>query len=758
MAPGRVLSPSLIRAGVTPREAEVLLLVGARLRNREIAERLVLSVRTVESHVAALLRKLAVADRHGLVRLVAETQPSATTRDPPRPIDAWVPTPAEIAQLHTAVARHRVVTLTGPPGVGKTRLALEYAQLEGAPRPVRYADLAAARGAPDVTALLAEALGIAATDAAQRATDALVDALTASDQWLVLDTCEHVAEPLTALLGTVLTRAEGVRVLATSQRPLHVAGEAVIAVEPLALPPADASSADVLAAPAVQLFVARARAADAMFDPGAGPAAVAALCRRLDGLPLAIELAAGRSRAYTPHELLVRIDNSAVTHDDPVRSDRRHHSLAAAVSWSIGLLHPADRELLGHLTVFPDEFTLLDVEAVTGAAWARGDVAAALFRLVDRSLVATRRRTPATTSYRVLDSIRAHVTATLTHGTTAVLERRHAQHILRAAAECGPRLLDRRRVEALEWFADHRPDLRAAMQWALRHDDTDLAWAFVAGVHLGWEVVGIHHELFDWLDTLLAARLPTDAPARTRAACTAALLLSYTDGARAAQLADLGVALAAGDRAGMAAAHIIRGWVSAHRGDHRDAETDLRHGLALLPATASTWQRAFALQGLGRASDDPDAAVEHLTAAERTFATLGDQTKQANALYMLAGVHLDRGEGGSNVHHWLARAAQLAAAADSAHEAAHVALQQARLDVIENDTASALARLDTLLPTLRRLADRRCVARCQLLLARLRPDDEQTASRLDEALTIATATGQADVATAVARLQRLDDV
>jgi DNA-binding CsgD family transcriptional regulator len=302
----------LARAGVTEREAEVLLAVAERLRNREIAGRLHVSVRTVESHVAALLRKLGVADRAALAEMGAELGRTA-------PADALLPVPltslvgrqSETSQLTALVDAHRLVTLTGAGGVGKTRLALHVATVHADPFPdgVRLADLAPV--APDMVGdTLARALGVVPQPGCSLR-DILREVAGETRCLLVVDNCEHVVAEAAEIVADLLTAGGPLRVLATSREPLGVPGEVSYQVQALPVPTQldSCRAADAGTYDAVRLFVDRA----ATVSPGftltdAIAPAVAALCHRLDGLPLAIELAASRVRSFGPAELVEHLD------------------------------------------------------------------------------------------------------------------------------------------------------------------------------------------------------------------------------------------------------------------------------------------------------------------------------------------------------------------------------------------------------------------------------------------------------------------
>ena len=281
-----------------------------------------------------------------------------------------------LERLRTA----RVVTLTGPGGCGKTRLALRVAALAeaGFGDGARLVELAPLTDPALVPASVAQALGVSERDAPTPAAG-LVRELAGRELLVVLDNCEHVLEAAAGLVATLLARCPRVRFLATSRERLDVPGELVFPVPPLGLP-ADGSAAAVAASEAGLLFAARAGAASPAFELSAhNAAAVAQVCARLDGIPLAIELAAARCPALGPAELAARLDgHPGLLSGGPARPGR-HRSLEALVAWSYELLDEAERRLLARLSVLRGGFDLGTAERVAAgrAAAAGGDRRAA---------------------------------------------------------------------------------------------------------------------------------------------------------------------------------------------------------------------------------------------------------------------------------------------------------------------------------------------------------------------------------------------
>ena len=398
------MAERLARAGVTEREAEVLQAVAERLRNREIADRLHVSVRTVESHIAALLRKLGVTDRAALAELGVELRRAARMdAGLPVPLTSLIGRENETGQLTALVDAHRLVTLIGPAGVGKTRLALRIATVHADQFPdgARLADLAPV-GPELVGDTLARALGVV-PQPGWSLRDVLREVAGGLRCLLLVDNCEHVVGEAAEIVADLLSAGGQLRVLATSREPLAVPGEASYEVQPLPVPtPGDSSNAATAGTyDSVRLFVDRAATASPGFTlTDAIAPAVAALCQRLDGLPLAIELAASRVRSFGPAELAEHLDQRFELLSAGARTAvPRQRTLRGAIDWSYELLDDDERALFDRLGVFPADFDFEAVQAVCGAGGPGGGAVITLLpRLVDKSLCLPSGAVPAATA------------------------------------------------------------------------------------------------------------------------------------------------------------------------------------------------------------------------------------------------------------------------------------------------------------------------------------------------------------------------
>ncbi|GAB2451055.1 hypothetical protein GCM10027187_18800 [Streptosporangium sandarakinum] len=439
---------------ISPREAEVLELVGAHLSNAEIAARLCISVRTVESHVSSLLRKLEVPNR----RALAQRAPTPADVGPapvlPTPLTSFIGRVSERAQLTGMTKTHRQVTAVGPGGVGKTRLALAVAaEVSGEYADgVWFVDLVPVTDPGLIATAVAGALGLG-EQPGRDMTESVFAALADRHALLVLDNCEHVADGVALFLERLLATCPRVTVLATSRARLMVPFERVYPVPPLSLAVDGESDA-------VALFMERAAAVGWPLDPPLRDQ-VAAICERLDGMALAIELAAARYPMLGVDGITAALSHPLRMLTGGSRADDRHRSVRAALDWSHALLEPADRALLRRVSVFVAPFTAAAAAQVTGDEDEEGLVADGLARLAEQSLL-TVTASLGRTEYRALETIRQYGMERLSEAGELINTRsRHLRWCLAQAADLAVVRQDWR--ARFDLVAD---DLRAALAWA----------------------------------------------------------------------------------------------------------------------------------------------------------------------------------------------------------------------------------------------------------------------------------------------------
>ena len=647
------------------------------------------------------------------------TAPDATA--PPRrdnlpaPLNRFIGRERASATVAALLRDTRLLTLMGPGGAGKTRLALAVA-----------ADLAATACYPDgiwliELATLAEptlvpgavASVLRLRDVAIRPPlDALSDALRDKHLLLVLDNCEHLAEACAQLARALLGAAPGLHMLATSRAALRVWGEVTWAVPPLQVPERSRDSVpEALAAnEAVELFVDRVRWRRPGFvlTPENAPA-VAAICRRLDGLPLALELAAARAAVLSPAQLAARLDDAlALLGGGDRAAPPRQRTLRATLDWSYQLLGDEERTLLHRLSIFVGGWTLDAAEVIcAGGAIPPGDILVLLAGLVDQSLVQVEEdvATPEV-RYRLLEPVRQyawhHLTAT---GAEAQLRERHAAFYLALAERVEPLLAGQEQSSWLDYMAREYGNLRAALEWAAAQGEADLALRLGGALWRFWSIRGPVGEGRDWLARLIArAGAAGEGPTRAKALASAGLLahqqgdyaaaqpifeqclairrdlgdpgpiaraltnLAFVveDKARAREL--LGEALvlgrAVGDRASVLRTLNSLGELARDEGDYQRALPLYTESLALCRETGERLGIAHVLHNLGLvllAQGDTDRAEVHLRESLSVCRELGDRGLVGRCVMALAGVAGARG--------WPERAARLYGAAQAVRAA-----------------------------------------------------------------------------------------
>ena len=515
-------------------------------------------------------------------------------------LTSFVGRAAAVAEVAGLLEQRRLVTVTGPGGSGKTRLAAEVASrvADRFADGVWLAELAAVRDPGQVPSVVAAVLGIRERPGEPTA-DAVARVLARQQLLLVLDNCEHVIGAAAELSAGLLSAADDVRVLATSREPLHVAGEARYRLAPLALPDLD-DLAGAARAEAVALFADRARNADARFvlDEAAGPA-VARLVTRLDGMPLAIELAAARVEALGLAQLLDRLDDrfDLLTAGDRAAASR-HRSLAATVEWSYRLLGEAEQRVFRAVSVFPGPFTLEGAEAVAGP-----DAGPAVLHLVDCSLAVPPRTDPDGRSrYVMLETLRGY-------GYQLLAEAREEEQAAAALAGYELGIAEQAaagmqtttgELAAARWLDAEDTTMRQVLAWALDHDP-GIALPLAVALAQWWWLRGRPGYGYPLL--LEAAR---HAEPGSEAWCTAQVWLGEM-------------------------ARIIEGAATAldHHTAVLDAVRDRPPSRALVHGLA---QRSFVLADLGRLSEAADEGRRALAVARE----LGYPAGEAHALASLA--------------------------------------------------------------------------------------------------------------------------
>jgi predicted ATPase len=417
----------------------------------------------------------------------------------------------EIEELVAVCTRNRLLTLSGPGGAGKTRLAVEVARVLA--KTSSYADglwmvdLSGVRDPELVPATAASALEL--TLSGSRPTVAALTAqLAARELVVVLDNCEHVIDAAATLVRAIIQDCPGITVLATSREPLHLPGEVAWRVPSLRVPdpsePID--SGRLIRYESVQLFVARAQEAAPAFRLDDDNARVVAhICQRLDGMPLAIELAAAQAAYRAPKQIAALLDHALTALASRIRdTPDRQATLAATVSWSFELLDADERQLFPRLSVFAGGFTLEAAEQIASGGMAR-PLADVLAGLVDKSLVLAETLGAEEARYRLHEFVRQYAAQQLAQSGEALnLQPRHADWYCDRAESLDPDQGEPVVGEPSPWFAIERENLRVAMAHALKQMPERALRAAVAAWR-SWMASGMHAEGLQWLRRALAA-------------------------------------------------------------------------------------------------------------------------------------------------------------------------------------------------------------------------------------------------------------
>jgi predicted ATPase/DNA-binding CsgD family transcriptional regulator len=429
----------------------------------------------------------------------------------PASVSSFIGREQELREIRQRLREHRLVTLTGTGGTGKTRLALEAAagELDQFADGVWLVELAGLSSSELVVQTIAKVLALPETpDLAP--IERLGAFLQGRHLLLVLDNCEHLIEECAHITAFLLVRCPHLALLATSREPLAIGGEVVLRVPPLRLPdptrPVELAS--LLRYDAVCLFVERAHAVEPSFQLTASNAeTVVEICGRLDGIPLALELASARVNVLTVQEIAARLNDRFALLTSGQRSglEPRHHTLRAAIDWSYTLLTPEEQTLLSRLAVFAAGFTLDTAETVySGEGIAEGRMLDVLSSLVGKSLVVAETTSRAQARYRLLETICEYALEKLAEaGEVTRLRDRHLDLFLARAEAAAPKLFDAYQQLWLNWLEGEHDNIRAALAWALEGGRIEAGLRIAIALVRFWEIRGYVREGLAWFERLL---------------------------------------------------------------------------------------------------------------------------------------------------------------------------------------------------------------------------------------------------------------
>lgn len=549
----------------------------------------------------------------------------------------------------------RLLTLTGSGGCGKTSLALRVAEtLVGKyPEGVWLVELAALSDPSATAAQVVSALGLREETGRSRV-ETLSKYLKSRKLLLVLDNCEHLVEACAGLSEALLRCCPGLQILATSREALCIDGETVRQVPSLSLPenrlrpvPGELDRYE-----AVRLFAERARAASATFElTEANAAAIAEVCRRLDGIPLAIELAAARTRVFPVEQIVTRLDEGfRVLTAGSRTAVSRHRTLEAAIGWSYALLSEEERIMLRRLAVFQGVFTLGAAEAVcAGEGIEKNEVFELVSRLVDKSLVVG---PGGEARYQLLETIRRYGWDRLDEsGEEAEFRRRHADFFLALAEEAEPELNGPDRYVWLDRLDAERDNLRAALRWARENGEIETGLRIAGALGWFWTHQGYWSEGRSWIEEALAqVGEPTPTVAEAEAIYVAGAL-AWMQGDHAAAYPRLQESVELwrelGDERGLSAALITLSFEVLAHGDIERAHALAAESVSFWEEGLDGFERARTLAALGivtMAEGNHAAACSHLEESARFCREIGDDWLLAQPLRSLGVMALRQGE------------------------------------------------------------------------------------------------------------------
>jgi predicted ATPase/DNA-binding CsgD family transcriptional regulator len=511
-------------AGLTAQERRVAELVGEGASNKAVARRLGLAMRTVEFHLGNTYKKLGIGSRAELANLVGRWSVSATSVSAGPPVAQLFDRELEIGQIAASLSVHRLVTLRGPGGVGKTSLAVAAA----APLRDRFADgcwfvdLSTVTRGHDVVAAATEALGLRPVGVP---TDphGLADALEEQQRLVILDNCEHVLDEARAVADVLGRRCPRTVVLTTSRQRLDLVHEHIVAVGPLSLIAHDGPS------PAGQLFIERARAVDpTLVLTSADHESIERICRQLDGLPLAIELAASRTFAFGLTELERRLDHQLDVAARRGGGAERQRSVPATIDWSYRLLTAFQQETLASLSSFAGDFDLDAAIAIAGPGRTAASVTDDIADLVEASVVNVS-SLDAERRLRLLETIRTYAAQRLEEQSMIQdVATRHLRLIASRAARANALLRGVAEIDGHRSFQHDWPDIRRAMTTAIASNDGSTATALINDL-LMWAVTRNRTEVGPWCEAVIALPSVADLPGKIPA-IAGAMRFAYLGG------------------------------------------------------------------------------------------------------------------------------------------------------------------------------------------------------------------------------------
>ena len=534
---------------LTERELDIARLIADGLSNHEIADKLVLTHGTVKWYCGQIYSKLGVSTRPQAIKQLQafdllDKSPTVVRRISPRlnlptPLTAFVGREREIADVLRLLRSSRLLTLTGTGGTGKTRLALAVAGEAAGDfaAGISFVDLAPIADAGQVVKAIVHALGVI-ENANESALDTLKRALADQEHLLLIDNFEHVIEGAPVILQ-LLASAPRVKILATSREALRVSGEQEYSVPPLTLPAREVVFGEHLGqSEATTLFVQRVKMALPSFeisDDNAPP--IAQICARLDGLPLAIELAAARCKLLSPQAMLARLDSRLHTLTGGSRdAPARQQTLRNTIEWSYNLLDEGEKILFARLAVFRGGRSLEAIEAIC-AEGLPVDVFDGLSSLVDKSLIQQKTAPDGEPRFVMLETLHEFAWERLeASGDAELIRKRHTYYFVELAERAEPELALEHQYRWFDLLATELDNIRTALAWSLESGEIEAGLRISGALFNFWLGYGYHIESQDWTQRLLLRMDEAPVTYHPKFLLTAAQMMLFSDAGQAENL------------------------------------------------------------------------------------------------------------------------------------------------------------------------------------------------------------------------------
>jgi predicted ATPase/DNA-binding SARP family transcriptional activator len=646
---------------------------------------------------------------------LAPADTDATQHNLPSALTTFVGRAVEMDEIGDLLSKGRLVTVLGPAGSGKTRLAVELARsllsdyTEGG---VWFVDLAPVSSPDQVADAIAKSLGVG--QLANRPTDEVLAGYLARRRLLlILDNCEHLVARVATVADRLLRVSPDLVVLATSRERLGVTGEIIYDLAPLPYPGESEMVTEEF--DGVRLFLERARAVSRDDELDSNRAAVGEVVRRLDGIPLALELAAARVRTLGLSELRDRLDDRFAVLISPSHAGLdRHVTLRAAVDWSYQLLDDAEQTLFRRLSVFRGGFTLAAVGEVCDFDSVRpSSIAGLVGELVDKSLVSVGASRAGSRRYYLLETLREFGHMVLDSSEVGTLRDAHADYFCKFAEHAANHLQGPEQTLWLEALRADHDNLRKALRWAAT-TSPETAVRLAIAMSRFWDSVGPRAEGHEWLRRAVELARPLDPRLRIEALVQASDLFSSVHASLPRSYAEEAVAAAkaTGDVVGEARALRALAWALALDEKPKASRDAGLEALAIFEHHDDPWELALCLERVGQSGyQDPEWSIGILKRALELYREVGDRTREALVLYKIADRLSNSLGNTTEARRHVEQAIAICDEVGSVHDGAHAKLEYGKILRRCGEYEQAVRVLDEALDELTKSGDERCSVR-----------------------------------------------